>query len=75
MKELEYAETATKLRLMRKTKGTYIAVSASFSGRGGSRIRTGDPMLAKHVLYQLSYTPMLLVGPGRVELPTSTLSV
>ena len=26
--------------------------------RGGdSRIRTGDPMLAKHVLYQLSYTP------------------
>ena len=24
---------------------------------GGSRIRTGDPMLAKHVLYQLSYTP------------------
>ncbi len=41
---------------------------------GGSRIRTGDPMLAKHVLYQLSYTPVL-VGPGRVELPTSTLSV
>ena len=57
MKELEYTETATKLRLMRKTKGTYIAVSASFSGCGGSRIRTGDPMLAKHVLYQLSYTP------------------
>ena len=26
---------------------------------GGSRIRTGDPMLAKHVLYQLSYTPLL----------------
>ena len=25
---------------------------------GGSRIRTGDPMLAKHVLYQLSYTPI-----------------
>ena len=24
---------------------------------GGSRVRTGDPMLAKHVLYQLSYTP------------------
>ena len=61
-------------------------------------------MLAKHVLYQLSYTPgplvrlqaqslrsdtfgiagikksraggrLFLVGPGRVELPTSTLSV
>ena len=26
---------------------------------GGSRIRTGDPMLAKHVLYQLSYTPSI----------------
>ena len=24
---------------------------------GGNRIRTDDPMLAKHVLYQLSYTP------------------
>ena len=53
------------------------------AGRGGSRIRTGDPMLAKHVLYQLSYTPKRkkpvwwagLVGTGRVELPTSTLSV
>ena len=53
-------------------------------------------MLAKHVLYQLSYTPEgvpgqrkgwqdgtkkaglasgFSVGPGRVELPTSTLSV
>ena len=30
---------------------------------GGSRIRTGDPMLAKHVLYQLSYTP----GKGKSE--------
>ena len=24
---------------------------------GDSRIRTGDPLLAKQVLYQLSYTP------------------
>ena len=31
----------------------------SASMRGGSRIRTGDPMLAKHVLYQLSYTPSI----------------
>ena len=29
---------------------------------GGSRIRTGDPMLAKHVLYQLSYTPKIKAG-------------
>ena len=38
-------------------------------------------MLAKHVLYQLSYTPKrkkpvwCFVGPRRVELRTSTLSV
>ena len=70
---------------------------------GASRIRTGDPLLAKQVLYQLSYTPLVEerraprsfipgaisgpgtkkaglvsgfpVGTGRVELPTSTLSV
>ena len=56
---------------------------------GGSRIRTGDPMLAKHVLYQLSYTPVKqiwgrwcplepfsgFVGPRGVEPRTSTLSV
>ena len=24
---------------------------------GGNRVRTGDPLLAKQVLYQLSYTP------------------
>ena len=37
-----------------KKKATHFE-SPSFCG--GSRIRTGDPMLAKHVLYQLSYTP------------------
>ena len=26
---------------------------------GGKRIRTADPLLAKQVLYQLSYTPEL----------------
>lgn len=25
---------------------------------GGKRIRTDDPLLAKQMLYQLSYTPM-----------------
>ena len=30
---------------------------------GDSRIRTGDPLLAKQVLYQLSYTPEVV--PGR----------
>ncbi len=34
--------------------------SACASFCGGSRIRTGDPMLAKHMLYQLSYTPFIM---------------
>ena len=45
---------------------------------GADRIRTGDPLLAKQVLSQLSYSPIQipgkLVGPGRFELPTSRLS-
>jgi hypothetical protein len=53
---------------------------------GADRDRTGDPLLAKQVLSQLSYSPMHrpcnhggtggtdLVGLGRFELPTSPLS-
>ena len=42
---------------------------------GADRDRTGDPLLAKQVLSQLSYSPRLnLVGLGRFELPTSPLS-
>ena len=46
---------------------------------GGSRIRTGDILLAKQALYQLSHTPMTayslaVVGLTRVELVTSSLS-
>ena len=41
---------------------------------GADRDRTGDLMLAKHALSQLSYSPKKLVGLGRVELPTSPLS-
>ena len=32
--------------------------SHSFQNGGGKRIRTDDPLLAKQVLYQLSYTPV-----------------
>ncbi len=43
---------------------------------GGNRTRTGDPLLAKQVLYQLSYTPVKkVVGPSGLEPPTSRLSV
>ena len=41
---------------------------------GAERDRTADPLLAKQVLSQLSYSPNCLVGPGRLELPTSRLS-
>jgi hypothetical protein len=65
-------------------------------GGGADRDRTGDPLLAKQVLSQLSYSPLLvsserriasrailgprrccgtiMVGLGRLELPTSPLS-
>jgi hypothetical protein len=36
---------------------------------GGDRIRTDDPLLAKQMLYQLSYAPVLGVCPGRVPHP------
>ena len=54
----------------------------SFLLGGGKEVRTPDPLLAKQVLSQLSYTPVSrkyatpdsLVGLGRLELPTSRLS-
>ena len=50
---------------------------------GAERDRTVDPLLAKQVLSQLSYSPKMsvyltyavkVVGLGRFELPTSPLS-
>ena len=44
---------------------------------GAYRDRTDDPLLAKQVLSQLSYSPKryhVMVGLGRLELPTSPLS-
>ena len=45
---------------------------------GARRDRTDDILLAKQALSQLSYGPVLetklMVGPGRLELPTSRLS-
>jgi hypothetical protein len=50
---------------------------------GAEEDRTPDPLLAKQVLSQLSYSPIpqnservlsLMVGLGRFELPTSPLS-
>ena len=50
------------------------------SSGGAERDRTADPLLAKQVLSQLSYSPnewapaAKMVGLGRFELPTSPLS-
>ena len=64
---------------------TYIS-NTSIEKRGGAeRDRTVDPLLAKQVLSQLSYSPFVarittpaveikVVGLGRFELPTSPLS-
>ena len=44
---------------------------------GGERTRTDDPLLAKQVLYHLSYTPSFspkMVGRGGLEPPTPRLS-
>ena len=43
---------------------------------GDEGIRTPDPLLARQVLSQLSYTPkgVYFVGLRRLELPTSRLS-
>lgn len=41
---------------------------------GANRDRTDDPLLAKQVLSQLSYSPNILVGLGGLEPPTSPLS-
>ncbi len=45
-----------------------------YSIGGGKRDRTDDPLLAKQVLYQLSYAPPFLVGLGGLEPPTPRLS-
>ena len=41
---------------------------------GDGRDRTDDLMLAKQLLSQLSYVPLIMVGLGRLERPTSPLS-
>ena len=51
----------------------FTCVSTSIGG--GERVRTDDPLRARQVLSQLSYTPNKLVGQGGLEPPTSRLSV
>ena len=48
--------------------------TASVEASGADQDRTDDLRLAKPALSQLSYSPVIRVGQGRVELPTSRLS-
>ena len=47
---------------------------ANGRGNGGERDRTDDPLLAKQVLSQLSYTPNFMVGLVGFEPTTPALS-
>ena len=51
----------SRLSGVRSNRLSYEPVSSSLTHQGfggGKRIRTDDPLLAKQVLYQLSYTPV-----------------
>ena len=41
-----------------------LPIQLSKNDGGGERIRTDDPLLAKQVLSQLSYTPVWRGGPS-----------
>ena len=65
------------------SRDVYSVFAVVSPGNGGARRdRTDDILLAKQALSQLSYGPITetkpaseeLVGPGRLELPTSRLS-
>ena len=65
-----------------KVRVKHLIAQALQSDLGGdNRARTDDPLLAKQVLSQLSYTPIFsspvlkVVGPSGLEPPTSRLSV
>ncbi len=58
MHALGEPRTCTVIRCVSLTESIMSKNSGSTNEPGGvSRIRTGDPLLAKQVLYQLSYNP------------------
>ena len=50
----------------------YVCALAFASANGDGEIRTLDPLLARQVLSQLSYTPMDAGLPFRTSLPVSS---
>ena len=67
-------QTASIINIYDEWYFLFLSPSLSYMTGGGERDRTDDLLLAKQALSQLSYTPNQLVGPGRLELPTSRLS-
>ena len=62
------------LSLLRDTRPVSSITHPSFKGSGGGdRTRTDDPLLAKQVLSQLSYTPVPEVGDQRSEVKKGRL--
>jgi hypothetical protein len=66
---------------LRRSASKQTRMATPFRRNGGARRdRTDDILLAKQALSQLSYGPIprnpnqYMVGPGRLELPTSRLS-
>ena len=49
-------------------------IDAQHQVGGADRDRTGGLLVANQALSQLSYSPTIMVGLGRLELPTSSLS-
>ena len=65
---------------LKNPPGDYSLMSASrpspltrTGNNGDNRIRTGDPLLAKQVLYQLSYVPKAVAGFQSISLQNHTI--
>ena len=52
---------------------SFAGLPSHFFSGGGKRIRTDDPLLAKQVLYQLSYTPVVQPASYPFKVLLSTL--
>ena len=76
-------QASTQFREARDWTTIFDGFTMNIMVNGGERVRTDDPLLAKQVLSQLSYTPAnppllpvgtILVGQGGFEPPTPRLS-
>ena len=63
----------SRLSGVRSNQLSYKPILKSYDSSGDEEIRTLDPLLARQVLSQLSYAPILM-GLSGLEPPTSRLS-